>query len=207
MEYLASLISIMISAVFTENMVLSKSIGICPFLGVSKKTNSAVGMGLAVTFVIALCSVISYALYTWVLIPLNLDYLSLIVFILVIAALVQFLEIVIKKFTPALYNAMGLYLPLITTNCAVLFTANFVALNWTTNAFGEADLFKVFLHGLFVGIGFLAALVMMAGIRERLEKSDIPKSFRGFPIALLAAGIISLAFYGLRSLDLSSILS
>lgn len=185
----------MIAAIFSNNIVLTQSIGICPFLGVSKKTSSAVGMGLAVTFVITLSSVLSYILYVYVLLPLNLTYLNILLFILVIAALVQIIEIVLKKFSPTLYNGMGIYLPLITTNCAVLATAKEVVV---AGAF--TDLFQVFIHALCIGLGFLLALILMASVREKLNRCDIPKPFRGFPIALLAAGIISLAFIGLGEL-------
>lgn len=200
MEYLISLIGIMFAALFTNNIVLSQTLGICPFLGVSKRTDSAVGMGIAVTFVIVLSSVLSYILYAYVLVPLKLQYLMILLFILVIASLVQLLEIVMKKFTPALYNSMGIYLPLITTNCAVLATAQAVA------GMENADLLKVVLHALFIGLGFLLALVLMGSIREKLERSEIPKAFQGFPIALIAAGIISLAFVGFSNIELSLLL-
>ena len=208
MDYFASLVGIMLAAFITNNIVLDKSIGICPFLGVSKKTSSAVGMGIAVTFVLVVSSLITYAVYNYLLFnPLliaknanwDLSYLKIIVFILVIAALVQTIEIILKKFSPTLYNAMGIYLPLITTNCAVMYTANFVIT--LRSAAGNPDFLQVFVHSLFVGLGFMLALVLMSGIRERLNKVEIAKPFKGFPIALLAAGIMSMAFIGLGGIS------
>lgn len=179
---------LIISAIFVNNFILSQFLGICPFLGVSKKTESAMGMGIAVIFVMAVASVITYAV-NLLLIKLNVEYIQTIVFILVIAALVQCVEIIIKKFSPSLYNALGVYLPLITTNCAVLGVA--IMNVQATNNF---NMLQAFLNGAFSGVGFTLALVLMAGIREKLEYSDIPQSFKGFPITLVAASIMSMAF-------------
>lgn len=190
---MASIIALVISAIITNNIVLSQSIGICPFLGVSKKMDSAVGMGLAVTFVITLASIICYVLFHFVLAPLNLAYLQLIMFILIIAALVQFLDIVLKKFSPTLYSALGVYLPLITTNCAVLGTANAVIT-------AGYNLLETFIYSFAIGLGFLLALVLMAGVRSKNEIALIPKPFRGFPIALITAGLMALAFGGFLGL-------
>jgi electron transport complex protein RnfA len=183
-----SYLYLIIGAVFVNNFVLSQFLGICPFIGVSKKTDTALGMGLAVTFVMGIASVFTYIVNTYVLIPLGLsDFLQTIAFILIIAALVQSVEIVIKKTSPALYSALGVYLPLITTNCAVLG----VAILNITKAY---NLLQSFLNGTFSGIGFTLAILLLAGIRERLKDSDIPEHFQGFPITLLAAGIMSMAF-------------
>lgn len=191
--YIASLLTIVVTSVITNNIVLSQSIGICPFLGVSKKTNASIGMGLAVTFVIAVSSVVCYALYNFVLVPLELAYLQTITFILIIACLVQLIDIVLKKVSPTLYNSLGVYLALITTNCAVLGTANAVI----TSGY---DMLQTFICGFSIGIGFTLALVLMAGIREKLETSTIPKPFQGFPIALIIAGIMAIAFSGFSGL-------
>lgn len=176
-------------ALLSNNIVFSQTLGICPYLGVSKKTDTALGMGLAVVFVMALTSLLTYAVYTWVLVPLAIEFMQTIVFIFLIAAVVQLLEIVIKKFAPPLYNALGIYLPLITTNCAVLGIAivNLTDAN-VTNIFGA------FLNGMFMGAGFLLALVLMSGIREKISKQDVPNAFKGFPIALVSASIIAMAF-------------
>lgn len=194
MEYFTFIISIVISGIITDNIVLSQSLGICPFLGVSKKMNSAVGMGLAVTFVITVASCVCYVLYTFVLDALNLTYLSTLLFILVIASLVQLIDIVLKKFSPSLYSSLGVYLALITTNCAVLGTAN------STVAQGY-DFFQTFICGISVGLGFTLALVLMAGLREKQERGGVPKPFKGFPIALITAGIMAMAFYGFTGLS------
>lgn len=185
---IASILGIIIAAILTENIVLSQTLGICPLLGVSKKTNSAVGMGLAVTFVITVSSVVCYGLFQ-LLTLWNLVYLQTIVFILVIAALVQLLDIVLKRFSPTLYNALGIYLALITTNCAVLGAANMVIDN-------GYNLLETFVCGFFTGIGFTMVLILMSGIREKLNLARIPKPFAGFPIALIIAGILAMAFSG-----------
>ncbi len=194
MDYFLAAVSIVISSILTNNVVLNQSIGMCPFLGVSKKTQSATGMGLAVTFVITIASCVCWIIYTFVLDPLSIGYLSTVAFILVIASLVQLLDIVLKKLSPALYGSLGVYLALITTNCAVLGTANSVISQ-------GLDFFQTLLTGLSIGIGFTVALILMAGIREKQELYDVPKPFRSFPIALVTAGIMAMAFYGFSGLS------
>ncbi len=185
------LILILMSGVLINNYVLQQFLGICPFLGVSKKLNQATGMGIAVTFVMICATLATYPIYTWVLAPLKLEYLQTIVFILVIAALVQFVEIVLKKFIPALYKSLGVYLPLITTNCAVLGIAiDNLSYDYVTS-FGTA-----LLSSFGVGLGFLFAMVLFAGVRSRIESCPAPKAVRGLPVTLIAASIVSLAFYG-----------
>ena len=184
------IISILLSALLTENFVMVKFYGICPFLGVSKKVDTALGMGMAVTFVMALASAITWIANKFLLIPFNLDYLQTILFILVIAGLVQFVEMFVKKSMPSLYNALGIYLPLITTNCAVLGVTLLNVQNYP-----DSFLFAL-LYGIFAALGFTLAIVLMAGIRETLEETAIPKAFRGFPIALITAGLMSIAFMG-----------
>ena len=183
------LILILMSGVLINNYVLQQFLGICPFLGVSKKLNQATGMGIAVTFVMICATLATFPIYTWVLVPLKLEYLQTIVFILVIAALVQFVEIVLKKFIPALHASLGVYLPLITTNCAVLG----VTINNITDGynFGES-----LISSLGVGLGFLLAMVLFAGVRSKMENIPTPKPFRGIPITLVAASIVALAFFG-----------
>lgn len=192
---LAGLISIVIAGVITNNVVLVQSLGICPFLGVSKKTSSGLGMGAAVTFVLVLSSLVCYVLYYYVLVPLDAVYLQTIVFILIIAVLVQLLDIVLKKLSPSLYSSLGVFLALITTNCCVLGTAN----NVISLGYGVVE---TLVHALSVGLGFTMALLLMAGIRERMALGKIPKYFRGLPIALITAGIMALAFGGLNGLSL-----
>ena len=194
MEYFIGIVSILISGILTNNIVLNQSLGMCPFLGVSKKMQSAVGMGLAVTFVIAVASCVCWLLYTFVLEPLSIAYLSTIVFILVIASLVQLLDIVLKKLSPMLYSSLGVYLALITTNCAVLGTANSVVSQ-------GLDFFQTLVTGIAIGLGFTVALILMAGIREKQSLYEIPKPYRGFPIALVTAGIMAMAFYGFNGLS------
>ena len=178
---------ILIGAVLVNNIVLTQFLGICPFVGVSKKVESALGMGISVTFVMALATVSTYMAYNYVLIPLNLVYLKTIVFVFIIAGLVQIAEILIKHFAPKLFSALGIYLPLITTNCAVLGIALISASQYTSVGLA-------FLSGLFTGLGFTLAIVLLAGIRIKFETAYIPKPFRGLPIALIAAGIMSMAF-------------
>lgn len=189
-----SLIAVFLAAILTENYVLSKFLGICPFLGVSKKLGTAVGMSLAVTAVMLIATAVTFPLYTLVLVPLGLAYLQTIVFILVIAALVQLVEIILKKYIPTLYRALGIYLPLITTNCAVLGITLLVIEK------SAADASYTFLHAMVnalgTGVGYLVAMVLFAGIRERLEDADVPKSLRGLPITLIAAAIVALSFVG-----------
>lgn len=194
---LLSIVSIVIAGLITNNIVLVQSWGMCPYLGVSKKTNSAVGMGLAVTFVITLSSIICWLLFNYMLVPLKLEYLQTIVFILIIAVLVQIIDIVLKKFSPSLYNSLGVYLALITTNCAVLSTANNTASN---------DFITMLVTAITTGLGFLLALILMAGVREKLEISNTPKIFQGFSIALIIAAIMAMAFQGFAgfNIDISS---
>ncbi|MBO4479709.1 MAG: electron transport complex subunit RsxA [Clostridia bacterium] len=178
---------IIIGSVFVNNFVLSQFLGICPFLGVSKKTNTALGMGFAVIFVMSIASVFTYLVNEYVLIRLGLEYMKTIAFILIIAALVQSVEIVIKKFSPSLYSALGVYLPLITTNCAVLGVA-------LLNIEKAYNLLQSFLNGVFAGVGFTLAIVLLAGVRERIVPKNVPEPFRGFPITLIAAALLSMAF-------------
>ena len=178
---------IIIGSVFVNNFVLSQFLGICPFLGVSKKTNTALGMGFAVIFVMSIASVFTYLVNQYVLVKLGLEYMKTIAFILIIAALVQSVEIVIKKFSPSLYSALGVYLPLITTNCAVLGVA-------LLNIEKAYNLLQSFLNGVFAGVGFTLAIVLLAGVRERIVPKNVPEPFRGFPITLIAAALLSMAF-------------
>lgn len=182
---------LIISAIFVNNFVLSQFLGICPFLGVSRKTDTALGMGFAVIFVMGIASVFAW-LVQKALVALNVEYLQTITFILIIAALVQLVEMVLKRFMPSLYSALGVYLPLITTNCAVLGVA---ILNVNTYGTETAmSLLQFFLNGIFSGMGFTLAILLLAGIREKLEYADIPKPFKGFPITLISACLMSMAF-------------
>ena len=190
---MAELILIAVGSALVSNVVLSQFLGICSFLGVSKKTETAVGMGGAVIFVITLASLVAGLLYEFILRPLGFDYLNTIVFILVIAALVQIVEMFLKKFVPSLYNALGVYLPLITTNCAVLG----VALN---NVQYEYNLLEGVVNGFATGVGYLIAIVLLAGICEKMEYNDIPESFKGMPIVLLTSTLMAIAFYGFAGL-------
>lgn len=184
-----SIISLLIAALFTENFVLVKFLGCCPFLGVSKKLDTALGMGMAVTFVMAIASMFTYCVNEFVLVRYNLEYLQTIVFILIIAGLVQFVEMVVKKIMPSLYNALGIYLPLITTNCAVLGVA-------LINVQNGYNFINSILYGTFAALGFSLAIILFAGIREAMDEKDVPKSFRGFPIALITSGLMAIAFMG-----------
>lgn len=186
---LKELIIILMSSVLVNNYVLSKFLGICPFLGVSKKTDQATGMGFSVIFVMLVATAATWPIYNYLLVPNGLEYLETIVFILVIAALVQFVEIALKKYIPSLYKSLGVYLPLITTNCAVLG----VTLN---NISDEYDFLHSMVSSLGCGLGFLLAMVLFAGVRSRLEESDAPECFKGIPVTLIAASIVSVAFYG-----------
>ncbi len=194
---MGTLLLIALTATFINNFVVVQFLGICPFLGVSKDTKSALGMGVAVTFVMTITCLITYPLYTLVLVPLGLEYLEVIVFIFVIASLVQMIESFLKKFSPTLYNAMGIYLPLITTNCAVLGVAELVIDVGTAEAFGIASmgLLNSIAYGFFGGIGFLISIVIMSGIREKVARRPYNKTFRGFPIAMIIATFIAMAFY------------
>ena len=183
------ILTIFIAGIFTDNFILSRFLGVCPFLGVSKRVNTAVGMSLAVTFVMVLATAITFPLYVGVLAPMNLGYLRIVVFILIIAALVQLLEIIMKKYLPPLYNALGIFLPLITTNCAVL---GVTLLHFTY----ARSYLEALLAAFAAGIGFLVAMVMFAGVRSRIEGCDIPKALQGLPITLIAAAIMSLSFMG-----------
>ncbi len=183
------MLSILLTGILTENFILAKFLGICPFLGVSKKLNTAVGMSAAVIFVMLLSTAVTYPINAKLLVPNGLEYLQTIVFILVIAALVQLVEIILKKYMPALYNALGIYLPLITTNCAVL---GVVLINVENNYnFGQS-----MMRSLGGGLGFMLAMVMFAGVRERLESCDVPKFLQGLPITLIAASLTSVSFLG-----------
>ena len=195
---------IFISAIFVNNIVLSQFLGVCPFLGVSKKVNTAVGMTAAVTFVMAIATLVTFLLQKYVLVPFNLVFLQTVSFILVIASLVQMVEIIIKKISPSLYQALGIFLPLITTNCVVLGVAIQVVTNEYNFGFAEGarmlGLGEAMLFSIATAIGYGLALILFAGIREQLEVSNVPKSFKGVPIALLTAGIMALAFMGFSGL-------
>ncbi|MDD4112918.1 MAG: electron transport complex subunit RsxA [Herbinix sp.] len=192
-DYLVNLLIILISAAFINNVILSQFLGICPFLGISNKIKSAVGMGLAVMFVITTASILCSLVFQYILDPMDLQYLQTIVFIIVIAALVQFVEMIVKKFSPTLYNALGVYLPLITTNCAVLGVA-------LLNVEKDFDLVESIVNGFASALGFTISIIIMAGIRERMEHNNIPKTFRGFPITLVTATLMAMAFYGFAGL-------
>lgn len=183
------IISILIAALFTENFVMVKFLGICPFLGVSKKKDTAIGMGMAVTFVMALASAITWLANQFLLKPFDVEYLQTILFILIIAGLVQFVEMFVKKSMPSLYSALGIYLPLITTNCAVLGVT-------LLNVQYEYNFIESFLYGTFAALGFTLAIILFAGIRENISDKNIPKAFSGFPIALVTAGLMAIAFTG-----------
>ena len=193
------LFSIFISAFLVNNFVLAKFLGICSFLGVSKKTETAKGMGLAVVFVMFLASIMCYGVYNWILIPLNITYLSTLAFVLVIAALVQFVEMVIKKTQPTLYKALGIYLPLITTNCALLGMA-------VINVGEKYNLIESMVNALGAAFGYMLAIVLLSGLRERMEENDkMPLAFRGLPISLITAGLMAIAFLGFSGLKLGGI--
>lgn len=187
------LLIIAIGSALVNNVVLSQFLGICPFLGVSKKVETASGMGGAVIFVITIASFFTSLIYKFILVPLNISYLQTIVFILVIAALVQFVEMFLKKSMPSLYNALGVYLPLITTNCAVLGVA-------LTNVQKEYGILTGVVNGIGTSVGFAIAIVIMAGIREKIEYNDISESFQGTPIVLITAALMSIAFFGFSGL-------
>ena len=195
MEQIYTLLSITLGAILANNFIFSQFLGICPFLGVSKKVDTAVGMGLAVTFVMGLASAVCFAVNNFVLIPLGLGYMQTVAFILVIASLVQFIEMFLQKSMPSLYTALGVYLPLITTNCAVL---GVVLLNVQNNY----NFISSVVYGVTGGIGFLVAIVLFASIREKLVFAEYPKAFEGFPIALVTAGLMALAFMGFSGLKI-----
>ncbi|HOD55168.1 MAG TPA: electron transport complex subunit RsxA [Candidatus Cloacimonadota bacterium] len=195
MEFISKIIIMAVSAIFINNFVLSRFLGLCPYLGVSKKLDSAFGMGMAVIFVMSLASAFTWIINQYILIPAGIEYLRTIAFILTIASLVQFVEMFIQKSAPALYKSLGVYLPLITTNCAVLGVA-------VINIGDKLNFIESILNGFFGGLGFTVVLLMMAGIRERLEKAEVPESMQGMPIALIIAGCMALAFLGFSGLKL-----
>ena len=204
--------AIIVAALFANNFVLSQFLGICPFLGVSKKVNSALGMGLAVTAVMVITCVVTYPIYVYLLLPLGLEYLEILVFILVIASLVQMLEMILKKFSPGLYSALGIYLPLVTTNCAILGVAElviktttektafpvilkFVAAGSSKIAYMQMGMGEAVISGLFYGLGFTLAIVLLAGLRNKVDKLHVAKALKGFPMTMLAACFMAMAFY------------
>lgn len=192
---MGTFIAIILAAVLTNNFITVKTYGICPFLGVSKKTSSALGMGVAVTIVMTIAVAVTYPVYEYLMVPLGIDYLEIIVFIFIIASLVQMLEKVIQKVSPSLYNAMGIYLPLITTNCAVLGVCELVIGDMST-IIGEASMNMgwAVLYALFAGLGFTLVMVIMSGLREKLNNVKVSKSLMGFPIAMITASFICMAF-------------
>lgn len=191
-----SLLAVFLAAILTENYVLCKFLGICPFLGVSKKINTAVGMSVAVTFVMVLATAVTFPIYTYLLVPLNIDYLQTILFILVIAGLVQLLETFLKKFIPSLYNSLGVYLPLITTNCCILGITILVLQKVASTTAYTYTYGHALINALGAGLGFMLAMVLFAGVRSKLENADIPKFLQGLPITLIAASLTSLSFLG-----------
>ena len=195
MDQIFELLAITLGAILANNFIFSQFLGICPFLGVSKKVDTAVGMGIAVTFVMGLASAITWLVNTFILVPLSLGYMQTVAFILVIASLVQFIEMFLQKAMPSLYTALGVYLPLITTNCAVL---GVVLLNVQNNY----SFISSVVYGITGGLGFLLAIVLFASIRERLVFAEYPKAFEGFPIALVTAGLMALAFMGFSGLKI-----
>ena len=195
MNLFTSLMSISLGAILVNNFILAQFLGICPFMGVSQKTGTAMGMGLAVTFVMGIASAVTWAVNTYILVPLDLQYMQTVAFILVIAALVQFVEMFLQKAVPALYQALGIYLPLITTNCAVLGVA-------LLNIQNSYSFIESVVYGITGGLGFLVAIVLFASIREHTEDADCPKSFKGFPIALISAGLLALAFMGFSGMKI-----
>ena len=193
MSEVKELLVILISSSIISNVVLSQFLGLCPFLGVSKKVNTAAGMGGALIFVITLSSAVAGAIYEYILVPLDITYLQTIVFILVIAALVQFVEMFLRKFMKSLYEALGVYLPLITTNCAVLGVA-------LTNVQKSYGMLAGIINGFATALGFMIAIVILAGLREKMEYNDVPQSFKGMPIVLITAGLMAIAFCGFSGL-------
>ena len=197
-----ALIGIALTAIFVQNFVLVKFYGICPFLGVSKKVDTALGMGMAITFVMTLASIMTCLCQKYILERLNIEYMQTIAFIVIIAALVQFVEMFLQKSIPSLYSSLGIYLPLITTNCAVLGVAllNVRTASVISNS-QSYTLIESIVNGFSAGIGFMIAIVLFAGVRERLENSDIPKSLQGFPIALISASLLAMAFLGFQGMS------
>ena len=193
--YVQSLLGILISAILTENFILVKFYGICPFMGVSKKIDTALGMGMAVTFVMGIASAATWAVNEYLLVPLKLEYMQTVAFILVIASIVQVVEMFLKKSVPALYKALGIFLPLITTNCAVLGVA-------LVNVQEGYDFLQSVVNGVCGGLGFTLSIVLFASLRERVDKAECPESFKGYPIALISAGLLALAFMGFSGLKI-----
>lgn len=189
-----NMFSVLVTAIFVENIVLSQFLGICPFIGVSKKTETALGMGMSVAFVMVVSSLITFCIHNYILVPFKMEYLQTLSFILVIAVLVQLVEMALAKYIPALYSALGIYLPLITTNCAVLGVA-------ISNIQDGLGLFEGVWYSFALSMGFTLAIVLFAGVRERLENSDIPEFLKGMPITLISAGLISMAFLGFQGLS------
>ena len=195
MAYMQELLGILLSAILTENFILVKFYGICPFMGVSKKTDAALGMGMAVTFVMALAAAACWVIDAFVLQPLGLAYMQTVAFILVIASIVQVVEMFLKKSVPALYKALGIFLPLITTNCAVLGVA-------LVNVQEQYDFLQSVINGACGGLGFTLAIVLFAAVRERVDRTNCPACFKGFPLALISAGLMALAFMGFSGLKI-----
>ena len=193
MELFARIFAMAIAAILVQNFVLMRFLGLCPYIGVSKKIDSALGMGMAVIFVMTMASTFTWLIQTFLLVPLKIEFLQTIAFILTIASLVQLVEMIIQKTAPALYKALGVFLPLITTNCAVLGVA-------ILNINEEYTFIFAILNGLFAGLGFTLVLILMAGIRERLERAELPRTMRGMPIAMIVAGCMALAFLGFSGL-------
>ncbi|MCK4311152.1 MAG: electron transport complex subunit RsxA [Candidatus Cloacimonetes bacterium] len=195
MEFVAKIFAMAIAAIFVQNFVLMRFLGLCPYIGVSKKLDSALGMGMAVIFVMTMASTFTWLIHTFLLIPLKIEFLQTIAFILTIASLVQLVEMIIQKTAPALYKALGVYLPLITTNCAVLGVA-------ILNINEKYSFIEAILNGFFAGLGFTLVLLLMAGIRERLDRAELPASMKGMPIAMIVAGCMALAFLGFSGLKI-----
>ena len=193
MEFVGKILFMAVMAIFVQNFVLMRFLGLCPYIGVSKKLDSALGMGMAVIFVMTMASTFTWLIHTYLLVPLHLEFLQTIAFILTIASLVQLVEMIIQKTAPALYKSLGVFLPLITTNCAVLGVA-------ILNIQSEYNFIFAILNGLFGGIGFTLVLILMAGIRERLERAELPVSMKGMPISMIVAGSMALAFLGFSGL-------
>jgi len=192
---LGNLFAIIIGSIFINNFIFAKFLGICPFMGVSKKIESSIGMGMAVTFVMTLASAVTWIVYYYLLVPFNLEYLQTISFILIIASLVQFVEMVVRKTSPNLYKALGVFLPLITTNCAVLGVA-------ILNVQEKYNFIETTINGFAAAVGFTMALILLAGVRERLEYADVPKAFQGVAIAFISAGLLAMAFMGFSGMKI-----
>ncbi len=199
---MTALIGVALTSIFVQNFVLVKFYGICPFLGVSKKLDTALGMGMAVTFVMTLASIMTWLCQKFILVPLNIEYMQTIAFIVIIAALVQFVEMFLQKSIPSLYSALGIYLPLITTNCAVLGVALLNVRTASVISSSESyTLIETIINGFSAGVGFMLAIVLFAGVRERLENSNIPKALEGMPIALISASLLAMAFLGFQGMS------